>query len=55
METPVGVFDNCRAYEVHGEYLARGPYPPYSFYATTYFFEGIGMIRQDMEIKRGDE
>ncbi len=55
VETPVGVFDNCRAYEVHGEYLARGPYPPYSFYATTYFCEGIGMIRQDMEIKRGDE
>lgn len=55
VETPVGLFDDCRAYEVHGAYPAHGTYPPYSFYATTYFCEGIGMIRQDMEIKWGDE
>lgn len=55
VETSVGVFDDCRAYEVHGEYPAHGPYPPYSFNAITYFCEGIGMIRQDMETKWGDE
>lgn len=49
VETPVGVFENCRVYEVRGEYPGRGSRPPYYYCCTTYLCEGIGMVRQDID------
>ena len=45
-ETPAGVFGNCRVYEVRGEYPGRGSWPPFSYYSTIYFCEGIGLVCQ---------
>ena len=49
VETPVGVFEKCRVYEVRGEYPGRGSRPPYYYCCTTYLCEGIGMVRQDID------
>lgn len=48
-ETPAGVFGNCRVYEVRGEYPGRGSWPPFSYYSTIYFCEGIGLVCQKVE------
>lgn len=45
-ETPAGVFGNCRVYEVRGEYPGRGSWPPFSYYSTINFCEGIGLVCQ---------
>ena len=49
VETPAGVFGKCRVYEVRGEYPGRGPRPPFSYYSTIYFCEGIGPVCQKVE------
>ena len=49
VETPVGVFDNCRVYEVLVNYPARRSQPPFYYRCTTYLCEGIGMVRQNID------
>ena len=49
VETPAGVFENCRAYEICGEYPGRNSVPPYSYHSTIYFCNGIGLVCQKLE------
>ena len=49
VETPVGVFEKCRAYEICGEYPGRNSVPPYSYHSTIYFCNGIGLVCQEVE------
>lgn len=51
VETPVGVFDNCRVYEVRRENSMRGSRQPFYYCCTTYLCEGIGIVRQDIDTK----
>lgn len=49
VKTPAGVFENCRAYEIRGEYPGRNTFPPYSYHSTIYFCNGIGLVCQKVE------
>ena len=49
VETPAGVFENSHAYEIRAEYPGRNSVPPYSYYSTIYFCEGIGLVCQKVE------
>ena len=51
VETPVGIFENCRVYEVRRENSMRGSQQPFYYCCTTYLCEGIGMVRQDIDTK----
>lgn len=51
VETPVGIFENCRVYEVRRENSMRGSQQPFYYYCKTYLCEGIGMVRQDIDTK----
>ena len=49
VETPAGVFESCRVYEICGKYPCRNSVPPYSYYSTIYFCDGIGLVCQKVE------
>jgi hypothetical protein len=51
VETPVGIFENCRVYEVRRENSMRGSQQPFYYCCTTYLCEGVGMVRQDIDTK----
>ena len=49
VETSAGVFEDCRVYEVRGEYPGRGSLPSFSYYSTFCFCDGIGLVYQKVE------
>ena len=49
VETHAGVFEDCRVYEVRGEYPGRGSLPSFSYYSTFCFCDGIGLVYQKVE------
>ncbi|MBO5246840.1 MAG: RNA polymerase sigma factor, partial [Eubacterium sp.] len=49
VETLVGIFENCRVYEVRRENSIRGSQQPFYYCCTTYLCEGIGMVCQDIK------
>jgi len=53
VETPCGIFENCRVYEVRGDYGERGTQRPFYYTCTSYFCEGVGIVRQDVETDFG--
>ncbi len=53
VETPAGVFKDCRVYEVRGEHHVSS-WPPYSYCITTCFCNGIGLVCQNIETNGRD-
>ena len=49
VETPAGKFENCRVYEVRGEYPGHDSRPPVSYLSTIYFCDRIGLVCQKLE------